>query len=119
MNARAAAALADNVGSRAEESETVGEKELQAFYDQVMGTPTAGPHRLMALEALAACVWPVVEALVVVDRLAFLQENMDADAAETAEYERGKAAATLQPLFDPLASPRNWVLVATRAPASR
>ena len=118
MNARAAAASADNVGSCEEESTTVGEKELQAYYDQVMGTPYAGPHRLMALEALAACVWPVVEALVVVDRLAFLQENMDADAAETAEHETGKAAATLQPLFDPLASPRNWVIVATRAPAS-
>jgi hypothetical protein len=59
----------------------------------------------MALEALAACVWPVVEALVVLDRLAFLQEH---DGVE----------ASLQPLFDPVASPRNWVLLATRRVAA-
>jgi hypothetical protein len=100
--------------------------ELQAYYDRVMASPVgattpsdaaaaaaatavttvgSGPHCLMALEALAACVWPVVEALVVLDRLAFLQEH---DGVE----------ASLQPLFDPVASPRNWVLVATRRVAA-
>lgn len=52
-------------------------------------------------ETIAACVWPVVEALVVVDRLAYLQEHEGVTAA-------------LWALFDPVASPRNWVLVATR-----
>jgi hypothetical protein len=101
-----------------EQKARVGEEELQAYYDRVMGTPADGPHRLMGLEALAACVWPVVEALVVVDRLAFLQENMEANVVEAEGDEKVEAAATLQPLFDPLSSPRNWVLVATRAPAS-
>jgi hypothetical protein len=116
VTAHAAAALDESGSKYGEQKVRVGEQELQAYYDRVMGTPADGPHRLMALEALAACVWPVVEALVVMDRLAFLQENMDATTVDAEGDEKVKATASLRPLFDPLASPRNWVLVATRAP---
>ena len=79
-------------------------EELQGCYEAEMGAGAGqgrGAHRLLALEAVAAVVWPVVEAAVVVDRLAYLQQHSG-------------VAAALLPLFDPVASPRNWVLLATQ-----
>ena len=34
--------------------------ELEDYYEKEM-VGTSGPRKLMALEAVAACVWPVVE----------------------------------------------------------
>lgn len=85
---------------------------LQDYFDSVQSrhsdigndtdSTTASLWRqMLALEALAAVVWPVVEGLVVVDRLAYLQQQAGVDAC-------------VEALFSPATSPRNWVLVANR-----
>jgi hypothetical protein len=58
-------------------------------------------RQMLALEALAGVMWPVAEGLLVVDRLAYLQQQPDVDASVMA-------------LFPPATSPRNWVLLAHR-----
>jgi SAM-dependent methyltransferase len=74
---------------------------LQAFYDARHGRCDA---QLLAFEAVAGLLLPVLETFIVVDRLLFL-------------CERG-CPVQLRALFDPALSPRNWVLVAQRPLAS-
>ena len=77
---------------------------LQQFYAQFSSTL---PQQLLVLEALAAVMWPVAEGILVVDRLAFLQEHEGCEKGDV-------CSASVEALFPPRTSPRNWVLVAHR-----
>jgi hypothetical protein len=67
---------------------------LQAFYDAHAGSCMA---RMLVFETVAGLILPVLESVVVVDRLLFLLEH--------------GVGARLLALFNPSQSPRNWVIV--------
>jgi hypothetical protein len=80
------------------------EAELEAHCGEARRARVA--RQLFALDALAATVWPVIETAMLLDRLLFLLQTPAGPA--------GPVHVALEPLFDPLESPRNFVIVATR-----
>ena len=74
------------------------EAYLQAFYDE---HASGIIRRILAMDAISACLRPVAETLIVADRVAFL-------------LERGHTASP-KAMFDPKLSARNFVITATKA----
>ena len=80
----------------------------------------------IAFYALRLCLAPLLESIILVDRLQFLveqdrdtpaaradTESRDAERADT-ETGTGRQDCALLPIFDPSVSPRNFVLVARK-----
>lgn len=92
-------------------------EELSEFYhDESTGIQQACTEEIFALEALAACLWPVLESLIVLDRLSYTREII---AAREHEHEQQVVGAggwnvTVEELFPSVASPRNWGIVLSR-----
>ena len=75
----------------------IDEAHLQAFYEEHASGVT---RRILAMDAVSACLRPVAEAVIVADRIAFL-------------LERGHTARP-EAMFDPKLSARNFVITATK-----
>lgn len=85
-------------------------EQLSWFYhDESTGIRRACTEEIFALEALAACLWPVLETLIVLDRLQHTREMLMGQQARGDRW-----GATAEELFPPAASPRNWGIVLSR-----
>jgi hypothetical protein len=82
--------------------------DLQLYFDG--NQPMLVARQMFALEALAAAVWPVIEAVIILDRALFLVEG----GAGIGNEEGGPVTVRLEPLFNPADSPRNFCLIACR-----
>ena len=82
--------------------------ELSRSYEPELGEW----KRFIAFYALRLCLAPLLESVILIDRLQFLQEA--AKLCSDSEQE-----TALLPIFEPALSPRNFVLVARRRPKQR
>ncbi|XP_037072990.1 methyltransferase-like protein 25 [Pollicipes pollicipes] len=76
----------------------VPDAELLAYHDRLL----EHQPRLEAFSVLRASLAPVVEAVILLDRLAFLLEQGSVESAELVQ------------LFEPVTSPRCYALIATK-----
>ncbi|KAI8984618.1 methyltransferase domain-containing protein [Mycotypha africana] len=83
--------------------DSITEEEAQAYYDQ--GIQMQADQQITIFWTLRALLAPVLESIILVDRWLYLTETIE-DSPTKQVY--------LWPLFDPILSPRNMVIVATK-----
>jgi hypothetical protein len=81
------------------------EESLQSFYDE-FEQKNQGLAKVSAFWSLRTVLAPVIESLLLVDRLLYLKELV-----EKSKIQQGSVELSLFPLFDSIISPRNFVIV--------